>query len=310
MQIEDTHIQQASRHQVEGHAKKDGLGSVKERRDHGHHHDDEKSVHRHKRPDRVAISDEARARFESTHKRSSEASGRQFDIPAGLDNAGFLGRLVHGAFAGHGINITDAVRAGTPASVQAEGTEALSGTTAGFTASVEQLSFHASRTIKTADGEEVGFTLELNMTKASVSGFSSAVSGGGQSPLIVNYAGSSSELFSLSFKFNISSEEETGAEDGSGLLTVDRHEETSGEIDEDRHGGELEEDSETATPALSVPDFFKALRKADFTSTYLSFSKTTIEASSYLAVAEGAPLDGFVPGALSSSAGAPVDLIA
>ena len=309
MQIEDTHIQQASRHQVEGHAKKDGLGSVKERRDHGHHHDDEKSVHRHKRPDRVAISDEARARFESTHKRPSEASGRQFDIPAGLDNAGLLGRLVHGAFAGHGINITDAVRAGTPASPQAEGTEALSGTTAGFTASVEQLSFSASGTIKTADGEEVGFTLELNMTKASMSGFSSAVSADGQSPMTVNYAGSSSELFSLSFKFNISSEV-AGAEDGSGLLTVDRHEETSGEIDEDRHSGELEEDSETAAPALSVPDFFKALRKADFTSTYLSFSKTTIEASSYLAVAEGAPLDGFVSGALPASAGAPVDLIA
>src|SRR4030067_953731 len=236
MQIEDTHIQQASRHQVEGHAKKAGLGSVKERRDHGHHPDDEKSVHRHKRPDRVAISDEARARFESTHKRPSEASGRQFDIPAGLDNAGLLGRLVPGAFAGHGINITDAVTAGSAASPP-------------------------------------------------------------------------SELFSLSFKFNISSEV-AGAEDGSGLLTVDRHEETSGEIDEDRHSGELEEDSETATPALSVPDFFKALRKADFTSTYLSFSKTTIEASSYLAVAEGAPLDGFVPGALSSSAGAPVDLIA
>lgn len=306
MQIEDTHIQQASRHQVEGHAKKDGLGSVKERRDHGHHHDDEKSVHRHKRPDRVAISDGARARFESTHKRPSEASGRQFDIPAGLDNAGFLGRLVHGAFAGHGINITDAVRAGTPASVQAEGTEALSGTTAGFTASVEQLSFSASGTIKTADGEEVGFTLELNMTKASMSGFSSSVSGGGQSPLSVNYAGSSSELFSLSFKFNISSEEETGAEDGSGLLTVDRHEENSGEIDEDRTG----HDGEQVNLATSVPDFFKALRKADFTSTYLSFSKTTIEASSYLAVAEGAPLEGFVPGAIPSSAGAPVDLIA
>ena len=301
MRIEDNHIQQASRHHVEGHGKKDGLDSVKERRDHGHHHDDEKSVHRHKRPDRVAISDEARARFESTHKRPSEASGRQFDIPAGLDNAGLLGRLVHGAFAGHGINITDAVRAGTPAPPQAEGTEELSGTTAGFTASVEQLSFSASGTIKTADGEEVGFTLELNMTKASMSGFSSEVSGDGQSPMTVNYAGSSSELFSMSFKFNVSSEEETGAQDGTGLLTVDRNEES--------HSA-LEEDGELAKPALSVPDFFKALRKADFTSTYLSFSKTTIEASSYFAVAEGAPLDGFMPDALPSNTGVPVDLIA
>ncbi|MBI2400442.1 MAG: hypothetical protein HYV23_05210 [Deltaproteobacteria bacterium] len=308
MRIEDNHIQQASRHHVEGHGKKEGLDSVKERRDHGHHHD-EKAVHHGKRPDSVAISDEARARFESMHKKSSEARGRQFDIPAGLDNAGFLGRLVHGAFAGHEINITDAVRAGAPAASQTEGAPALSGTTAGFTASVEQLSFSASGTIKTADGEEVGFTLELNMTKASMSGFSSSVSGDGQSPMTVNYAGSSSELFSMSFKFNISSEEETGVQDGSGLLAIDRDEETSGETGEEDHISELEEDGETATPALSVPDFFKALRKADFTSTYLSFSKTTIEASSYLAVAEGAPFDGFMPPA-SSPGAAPVDLIA
>lgn len=315
MRIEDTHIQQASRHHVEGHGKKEGLDSVKERRDHGHHHD-EKAVHSHKRPDSVAISDEARARFESTHKRPSEASGRQFDIPAGLDNAGFLGRLVSGAFSGQEINITDALRAGAPAASQAEGAPAvpqaeglpaLSGAT-GFSASVEQLSFSASGTIKTADGEEVGFTLELNMTKASMSGFSSAASGDAQSPMTVNFAGSSSELFSMSFKFNISSKEETGVQDGSGLLTVDRHDETSGEIDEERCG-EPEEDGETAAPALSVPDFLKALRKADFTSTYLSFSKTTIEASSYLAVAEGAPVDGFVPGALPSDTGVPVDLM-
>jgi len=251
----------------------------------------------------VAISDEARARFESMHKRSSEARGREIGIPAGLDHGAFLGRLVHGAFSGHEINISDIARAGkgqASAASQAEGLSDISGS-AGFTASIEQLSFSASGTIKTADGEEVGFTLELNMTKASMSGFSSEVSGDGQSPMTVNYAGSSSELFSMSFKFNVSSEEETGAQDGTGLLTVDRNEES--------HSA-LEEDGELAKPALSVPDFFKALRKADFTSTYLSFSKTTIEASSYFAVAEGAPLDGFMPDALPSNTGVPVDLIA
>lgn len=314
MRIEDNHIQQASRHQVEGHGKKDGLDSVKERRDHGHRHD-EKAVQRGKRPDSVAISDEARARFESMQKKSSEARGREFGIPAGLDPAGFLGRLVHGAFSGQGINISDIARAGkstapdaSPTVPQAEGLPAVSGST-GFTASVEQLSFSASGTIKTADGEEVGFTIELNMTKASMSGFSSAASADAQGPMTVNYAGSSSELFSMSFKFNLSSEEETGVQDGSGLLAIDRDEETSGEIGEEDHLSELEEGGEPQTPALTVPDFFKALRKADFTSTYLSFSKTTIEASSYFAVAEGAPLDGFMPGALPSDTGVPVDLM-
>lgn len=292
---------------MEGHGKKDGLDSVKERGDHGHHHD-EKSVGHHKRPDSVDISDEARTRFESMHKRSSEARGRQFDIPAGLGNVGFLARLIHGAFSGQGINISDIVkvdRGQAPAASQAEGLSDISAS-AGFTASVEQLSFSASGTIKTADGEEVGFTLELNMTKASMSGFSSTVSSDAQGPMTVNYAGSSSELFSMSFKFNLSSEEEAGVQDGTGLLTVDRIDEASGEESQD----EPVEDSELAKPALSVPDFFKALRKADFTSTYLSFSKTTIEASSYFAVAEGAPVDGFMPGALSSNAGAPVDLMA
>jgi hypothetical protein len=296
---------------VEGHGKKEGLDSVKERRDHGHHHD-EKGVHRGKRPDSVAISDEARARFESMHKRSSEVRGREFAVPAGLDKAGFLGRLVQGAFSGQEINISDIARAGkstAPDASQVEDFPALSGST-GFTASVEQLSFSASGTIKTADGEEVGFTLELNMTKASMSGFSSAASADAQGPMTVNYAGSSSELFSMSFKFNLSSEEDkeaVGGQDGTGLLTVDRVEEASGGIDEE-HSVEAEEGA-LAKPSLSVPDFFKALRKAEFTSTYLSFSRTTIEASSSLAIAEGAPMDGFLPGVLPSGVFQPLDLL-
>jgi hypothetical protein len=329
MRIEDTHIQQQAPRHIEGHGRKDGLEAAKEPRESRHH--DHDGVHRHKRPDSVDISDEARARLESMHKRSSEARGREIGIPAGLDHAGFLGRLLRGAFKGQDINITDVFRAGqgqpSPAAVDASGApsaeiqgaagtapaDGVSATAAstGFSASVEKLSFSASGTIKTADGEEVGFTLELNMTKASMSGFSAGASGGAQDPLAVNFAGTSSELFSLSFEFNIASGEDAGTQDGSGLLTVDRHDENSGEIDEERHGehdGEVEEDGGQTGIASSVPDFLKALRKADFTSTYLSFSKTTMEVSSYLAVAEGAPFDGFVPGALPSSS-VPVDLM-
>jgi hypothetical protein len=298
MRIEDTHIQQASRQHVEGHGKKDGLKEAKERHDHHHHHHD--GVHRHKRPDVVAISDEARARFESMHKRSEKARGHDgLHIPEGVGPAGLIGRLIHKAFGGHGLDISDIARAGRPqAAVQPVPEEGAS--SSGFSASIEQLSLSASGTIKTADGEEVGFTLELNVTKASMSGFSSGP-GDAQNPLTVDFEGSSSELFSMSFKFNVASGEETGTDGGTGLLSVDNGKENP---------GEAEKSDEDATSSLvsSVPDFLKALRRADFTSTYFSFSQTTIEASTYSAIAEGAPLDSLIPGAPASNT--PIDLVA
>lgn len=298
MRIEDTHIQQASRHHVEGHGKKDGLREAKERHEHHHHHHD--GVHRHKRPDVVAISDEARARFDSMHKRPEKARGHDdLHIPAGGGPAGLIGSLIHKAFGGHGLDISDIAKAGRPqAAVQPVPEEGASST--GFSASVEQLNLSASGTIKTADGTEVGFTLELNVMKASMSGFSS-VPGDAQNPLTIDFEGSSSELYSMSFKFNVASGEETDTGGGTGLLTVDNAKENPGEVEES------DVDS-TSSLASSVPDFLKALRRADFTSTYFSFSRTTIEASTYSAIAEGAPLDSFIPGAQASNT--PIDLVA
>lgn len=270
MRIEDTHVQQASRHHADGHGKKDADG-VRGRHHHHHHHDDEK-VRGHKRPESVTISDEARSRYEKSHGKPEEARGSEIDIPAGLGRKGFLGKLVRAALKGADISIGDVMKAvnSRPAkeAAPADGASPQSG----FSASVAELGFSASGTIKTADGKEVGFTLELNLTKASLSAFSAS-----SDPMTVNYAGTSSELTSMSFKFSLDS----GEEEGSGLLTVDKEDADSGGADV----------KQAEAPAFSsANEFLKALRRADFTSTYLSFSRTTIEASSsFSAVAEGAP---------------------
>jgi len=227
------------------------------------------------------------------------------------------------------VNITDIARAnGAPAEMpstsaasaatapQAPGAASPTGAitpdavasaaTSGISASLEQLDFSATGTIKTGDGKEVGFTLSLNLTKASVAGFSASSTVAGQDPLSVNFAGSSSELFSMSFEFSIQRGEE--AEEGTGLFTVDKDDDAT-EADE-AHSAGIPAARQTDT-AISAADFLKALRKAEFTSTYLSFSRTTIEATtSSIAVAEGPPADAYQVPAPSANASVPLDLVA
>lgn len=287
MRVEDnSHLQiQSSRHHnVDGHNKKDGLEHVKGRHDHGHNHEGRALGH-HKRTDPVDISDEARAHFESMKKRSSEAREKEFSVPGGLDPKGLLNRLVLGAFSGKDINVTgllgpDQAQGLSQQDAPVDSAQAAQGAesagAAGFSAEVEQLSFQASGTIKTRDGEEVGFTLELNLTRASMSGFAADAAIDGQNGISVNFGGTSSELFSMSFEFNIASDDE-GAEPGVGSLKVEKPETDSvAEDDEDASDGQ--------GPSLSAgaTDFMKLLRRADFTSTYLSFSRTTIDASSFM----------------------------
>ena len=324
MRIEDTQVQQASRHHVEGHGKKDGLGAVKEHHEKRHHHDDDGGVHGCKRPDRVAISEEARSRFEAARHRTHEARNGEVEIPAGLGKAGLLGALIRGVLSGQDVNITDVARAcGTPAPAATQSpaladasaasaapiqqTSAPSAATAtnSVSASLEQLNFSATGTIKTNDGKEVGFTLSLNLAKASVSGFSAEAAAAGQGPMSVNFAGSSSELFSMSFEFTINPSEGAEPTEGTGHLAVD--DDDANEANEAHEGGVVSRQTDTA---ISAADFLKALRKAEFTSTYLSFSKTTIEASSTIAVAEGAPIEAYQIPAPSAGSGVPLDLVA
>jgi len=322
MRIEDNHVHQASRGHVEGHGKKEGHDAVRGRHDGHHHGHDGDGVRGCKRHDRVEISEEAKSRFDAMRSKAHEARGRELEIPAGAGKAGFLGALISSVLAGQSVNVTDIAKAGealapqsTTAAPDAAGVATPSGAvtpeltasaaTSGMSASLEQLNFSATGTIKTGDGKEVGFTLSLNLTKASVAGFSASSSVAGQDPLSVNFAGTSSELFSMSFEFSINRGEEP--EDGTGLFTVDKDDDAV-EADE-AHASGVPAAQQTDT-AISAADFLKALRKAEFTSTYLSFTKTTIEASSSIAVAEGPPMEAYqIPGTITNSS-VPLDLVA
>lgn len=330
MRIEDTQVQQASRHHVEGHGKKDGLEALKESREKRHHHDDDGGVHSCSRPDKVAISEEARHRCKEMRHRTEEARGRELDIPSGLGKAGFLGALIRGVLSGQDVNITDVARAcgsQAPATAQSpaladaaaataapatdaapipQTTAPAAAATNSISASLEQINFSATGTIKTGDGKEVGFTLSLNMAKASVSGFSAEAAASGQGPMSVNFAGSSSELFSMSFEFTINQPEGGEPAEGTGFLAVDDDDEAH-EAAEAHDGGEVAQQTDTA---ISAADFLKALRKAEFTSTYLSFSRTTIEASSTIAIAEGAPIEAYQIPAPTAGTSVPLDMVA
>lgn len=327
MRIEDTLVQQASRHHVEGHGKKDGLDAVKESRGNRHHHDDDGGVHRRESPDKVAISEKARHLCKEMRHRTQEAGGRELDIPSGLGKAGFLGALIRGVLSGQDVNITDVARAcGAPtpeltqataqagvsaasnapiatdaAALSQSGAPSATTATNSISASLEQLNFSATGTIKTGDGKEVGFTLSLNLAKASVAGLSAE-----QGPMSVNFAGSSSELFSMSFEFTINQAEGSEPAEGTGLLAVDDDDDAD-EAVEAHEGGQAARQADTA---ISTIDFLKALRKAEFTSTYLSFSKTTIEASSTIAIAEGAPIEAYQIPATTAGSPVPLDLVA
>lgn len=330
MRIEDTHVQISSRQHVEGHGKKEGHDAVKGRHDGHHHHGhDDDGVRECGKHDRVAISEEAKSRFDAMRQRAQEARGRELEIPAGAGKAGFLGALISSVLSGQNVNITDIARANgvpaempsisaTPAATAPDAASAASPTGAvepgaavataasGISASLEQLNFSATGTIKTGDGKEVNFTLSLNLTKASVAGFSATSGAAGQDPLSVNFAGSSSELFSMSFEFSIQRDEE--AEEGNGLFTVDKDDDATEANEAHSAGAPAAQETDTA---ISAADFLKALRKAEFTSTYLSFSKTTIEATtSSIAVAEGPPIDAYQIPAPSANASVPLDLVA
>jgi hypothetical protein len=256
------------------------------------------------------------SRFDAIRQRAQEARAR-LEIPAGVRR--FPG-IISSVPSGRGLcparrqllNISNArfnsAGSGQRGFARRPSPDAAVATAAsGISASLEQLNFSATGTIKTGDGKEVNFTLSLNLTKASVAGFSASSAAAGQDPLSVNFAGSSSELFSMSFEFSINMGEDAEAEEGTGLFTIDKDDDTT-EADEASAGTPGAQQTDTA---ISAADFLKALRKAEFTSTYLSFSKTTIEATtSSIAVAEGPPIDAYQIPAPSASASVPLDLVA
>lgn len=105
----------------------------------------------------------------------------------------------------------------------------------------EELNFKAGGTIKTTDGQEIQFSLELNMSREFLSQTDINVKAGNTrllDPLVVNYGGTAAELSDTKFLFDLNKD---GKDDNvpnlgpqSGFLVLDKN--SDGKIND---GGEL-----------------------------------------------------------------------
>lgn len=93
----------------------------------------------------------------------------------------------------------------------------------------EETAFTASGVIRTADGGEIGFSLELSMSRQLYEESSTAIRLGDAArmdPLIINFAGNSADLTNVRFSFDLdgdgSGESIASLGTGSGYLVIDR----------------------------------------------------------------------------------------
>jgi PAS domain-containing protein len=96
-------------------------------------------------------------------------------------------------------------------------------------AEFEQTDFSAQGVVKTADGREIGFTLDISMSRAyfEENHLSFTQSGSLQDPLVLNFSGTAAQLSDAYFRFDLDSD---GQEEnlralapGSGFLVFDRN---------------------------------------------------------------------------------------
>ncbi|MBJ6725495.1 hypothetical protein [Geomesophilobacter sediminis] len=106
---------------------------------------------------------------------------------------------------------------------------------------MESTAFSASGVIKTADGQEINFNLNVNMTREFASQTSVSVRAGDavmKDPLVINFGGSAAELSSVRFSFDLdsdgSAEQVAGLSGNSAYLALDKN--GNGTID---NGSEL-----------------------------------------------------------------------
>lgn len=199
--------------------------------------------------DTLRLSDEARTRFESMKKRLLHGRcRREIDIPGGADNKTFLKKLLIEALTGRKIKVMDVnpVKPGEPEAVNPGEGEAPAREDWGMEykstvvrAEFETSTFSASGTIKTADGEEISFSLELQMERVSVTSTETSVRAGNAiDPLMVNFGGKAADLTSARFNFDLDSDGESElipfAGAGSGFLAIDLN--RDGKVN---NGGEL-----------------------------------------------------------------------
>lgn len=92
----------------------------------------------------------------------------------------------------------------------------------------EQVSFAAEGTIKTADGQEISFSIDLNMSRQFMLEQNISVRAGDAKkidPLVINYSGMAAELTTTKFSFDLdsngSAEQISFVRQGSGFLALD-----------------------------------------------------------------------------------------
>lgn len=93
----------------------------------------------------------------------------------------------------------------------------------------ESVTFNAQGTIRTEDGKEIAFNLEMAMSREMYSESTIALREGGRpvDPLVINYAGSSADLTSQKFLFDLDAdgtdENISFVQPGSGFLVFDKN---------------------------------------------------------------------------------------
>jgi hypothetical protein len=94
----------------------------------------------------------------------------------------------------------------------------------------EEMSFSAEGTIKTKDGQEITFQMELKMEREFVSEETVNIRAGDAAltdPLVINYSGTAAELTSTKFEFDLNSDGENNnisfVKPGSGFLVLDKN---------------------------------------------------------------------------------------
>ncbi|MBE7415152.1 MAG: hypothetical protein HS130_07960 [Deltaproteobacteria bacterium] len=265
--------------------------------------------------DVLNISGEARARFESVKNKSRslyKGMERKIDIEGGVDHQTFIRKLLIEALTGAKINIKELVTK-APEKTEAEepqtreagrgGEWGMSYESSTVSASFEAVTISASGTIKTADGAEIGFSLELVMARASITMTDTTVrAGNAVDPLVINYGGKAADLTSMRFSFDLDADGNQElipfAGHGSGFLALDKN--GDGVINDGRelfgpttgHGFRelLQYDSDGNNWIDEADPVFKDLRvwtkDAPGNDTFLSLAELGIGAI-YLGYAEG-----------------------
>ncbi len=169
--------------------------------------------------DRVALSEQARAAMQSSAK-DKTADAAAIDPEAALENdpRAMLIRMMVEALTGKKIKLTAAAEiqsaaesAQAPARPPANTGYAVEYDYRESYYEAESMSFSAQGVVKTADGREIGFDLQLSVERVYSREVSVSLRAGDaprqkKDPLVINFGGTAAQLTSTKFNFDIDSD--------------------------------------------------------------------------------------------------------